>query len=156
MLHPYEVHSGDLHAINGKLDEAFGVYRTNVEKLEHRLTNDPDDNAAREELHRVLSKMNELAFKFVLAKRTPSAFECITEVISREPDELQHQLRLAHSYLGLGRQTEAKQIYQQHQNEVLGDGTPWKDRLFQDFAEMRKAGVKYPLMDRMERELGLR
>jgi len=156
MLHPLEVRSGDLHAINGKLDDALGVYRINVEKLEHRLTNDPDDNAAKEELHRVLSKMNELAFRFVLARRPPSAFECITDVISHEPDELQHQLRLAHSCLGLGRQTEAKQIYQQHQNEILGGGTPWKDRLFQDFAEMRKAGIKHPLMDRLEREFGLR
>lgn len=156
MYHPSELHSGDLHIVHGKLDEALGIYRINLEKLERLVAKNPNDTESKDRLHQVLNKMSELAFRFILAKRPPTAFECITDVIRREPNEPRHQLKLAHSYLCLSRQTEARVIYQQHQNEKLEDGTPWKSRLFQDFAEMRQAGVKYPLMDRMERELGLR
>lgn len=155
LYHPYELHSGDLHVVHGKFDEALAVYRSNLETLERQIAKDANDAEAKELLHRVLNKMSKMAFRFILVKRSPTALESITDVIRREPNDPKHQLKLAHSYLGLSRQTEARIIYQKHQNEKLENGTPWKSRLFQDFAEMRKAGLKYPLMDRMERELGL-
>jgi hypothetical protein len=138
------------------LDEALAVYRSNLETLERQIAKDANDAEAKERLRQVLNKMSELAFRFILAKRSPTAFECITDFIRREPNEPRHQLKLAHSCLGLARQTEARIIYQQHQNETLEDVTPWKSRLFQDFAEMRKAGLKHPLIDWIERDLGLR
>lgn len=52
------------------------------------------------------------------------------------------------------RRWKAKQIYYQHRDDKLEGGATWKSRLFNDFAEMRTAGLKHGLMVLIEREIG--
>jgi Tfp pilus assembly protein PilF len=156
ILHPYDMRSGDLHADHGRLDGALSVYRSNLQTIEQRIENNENDTESKERRHEVLAKISNLAFQFVLKKRNGTALECAEEAIRHEPEESRHQLNLAHVHMFLAHVTQAKQIYYQHQNDKLANGSPWKDHLFRDFAEMRKAGLKHALMDKIERELGLR
>ena len=154
ILHPYDMRSGDLHAVNGRLDDALNVYRSNLQDT--TVEKVPNNTEAKERRRQVLAKLSDLAFQFVLKKRHGTALECAEEAARHEPEESRHKLNLAHAHMFLAHVTQAKEIYQRHQNDRLDDGTTWKSRLFRDFAEMRKTGLKHSLMDKIERELGLR
>jgi hypothetical protein len=156
LMNPDDMRSGDLHAINGRLDDALNVYRRNLSTSTSLVEKAPNDSDAKARRHEALAKISDLAFQYILARKNGTAFECAEEATCHEPESPRHALILAHVHMCLGHVTQAKQIYYQHRDDRLEDGTTWKSRLTEDFAEMRKAGLKHGLMDRIEREFGLR
>jgi hypothetical protein len=51
----------------------------------------------------------------------------------------------------LGRAAEARAIYLQHRGQTTQNDKIWEKAVLDDFAEMRKAGLKHPLMDEIEK-----
>jgi hypothetical protein len=53
----------------------------------------------------------------------------------------------------LNRTDEARALYLKYLGAKIGpDGKPWTTLILEDFAELRKVGVKSPLMDEIEND----
>jgi 2'-5' RNA ligase len=96
--------------------------------------------------------MSDTIFHLILARRLAQSLERAAEIIREDPNSLRHQQNLAHAHLFLAHVTSARQIYEQHCEKTLEDGTTWQKRILQDFALMRKAGLKHPIMDNITRQ----
>jgi TPR repeat protein len=73
------------------------------------------------------------------------------------PGSLAAETNHAHALMFLGRVGEARAIYLAHKDEAVADnaGKSWQQVIAEDFAELRKAGFTHPLMEEIERTLGV-
>ena len=57
----------------------------------------------------------------------------------------------------LGQGKEANALYNAHKGQRLSDSDDrlWERVVAEDFAELRKAGLSHPMMEDIERQLGL-
>jgi predicted Zn-dependent protease len=72
------------------------------------------------------------------------------EATALEPEMIWLRTNEAHALLLLDREAEAMAIYQSYQDAALPDGRRFSEAVVQDFAALRKAGVKHPGMARVE------
>ena len=57
----------------------------------------------------------------------------------------------------MGRSEQAEALYLAHKGKPMSeqDSTPWERVIADDFAQLRKAGLKHPLMAHIESMLGV-
>jgi TPR repeat protein len=73
------------------------------------------------------------------------------------PDNVEIETNRAHALMFLGHDEEAKALYLAHKGEPVArsGGELWEQAIAEDFAEFRKAGLTPPMMDDIEKELGI-
>jgi hypothetical protein len=73
------------------------------------------------------------------------------------PDELGIETNRAHALMFMGHDEEAKALYLAHKGEPVSEADKklWEQAIAEDFAEFRKAGLTPPMMDDIEKELGM-
>ena len=73
------------------------------------------------------------------------------------PDDLTIETNRAHALMFLGRGKESKALYLGYKGKPLSeqDARLWEHAIAEDFAELRKAGLRRPMMADIEKELGV-
>jgi predicted Zn-dependent protease len=73
------------------------------------------------------------------------------------PDNLAIETNRAHALMFLGRGKESKALYLAYKGKPLSkqDAKLWERVIAEDFAELRKAGLRRPMMADIEKELGV-
>jgi TPR repeat protein len=73
------------------------------------------------------------------------------------PDNLMIETNRAHALMFLGRGKESKALYLAYKGKPLSkqDARLWERVIAEDFAELRKAGLRRPMMADIEKELGV-
>jgi predicted Zn-dependent protease len=73
------------------------------------------------------------------------------------PDNLAIETNRAHALMFLGRGKESKALYLAYKGKPLSkqDAKLWERVIAEDFAELRKAGLRRPMMAEIEKELGV-
>ena len=73
------------------------------------------------------------------------------------PTDLTIETNRAHALMFLGREDDARALYLAHKGERLSevDNKPWEQVIAEDFADFRKAGLTNPMMDDIEKRLGV-
>jgi hypothetical protein len=86
-----------------------------------------------------------------LARNFSSALEACDLAVSVAPDKIWLQANRAHALMFLGRADEARALYLRYRGEKnVQNGKPWEPVVLENFAEMRKAGLIYLLMDEIK------
>jgi hypothetical protein len=93
-----------------------------------------------------------LAYSFVLTGNFKTALEAANEAIALAPDRIFIHGNRAHALMFLGHVDEARAIYLEYRGtKNVEDEKSWESVTLQDFAELRKAGRKHPLMGEIEK-----
>lgn len=143
---------GDALMAQGKLDEALKAYRDGLAVAERLAAADPSNAQWKSDLQFSIGRIASVAYRFVLVRDFRNALEASDQAIALAPEKIWIYGNRAHALMFLGRADEARVIYLRYRGEqnVL-DGTPWETLTLNDFTEMRKAGLKHPLMDEIEK-----
>jgi tetratricopeptide (TPR) repeat protein len=91
--------------------------------------------------------LGKIAFASLFTKKFSDALHRSDEAIAMAPDQLWLYNNRAHALMQLGREDEARKVYLEHRGKSVGDGRTWEQAIKDDFAEIRKAGIKNRLMD---------
>jgi hypothetical protein len=93
-----------------------------------------------------------LAWEGLFAQRYADSLVAAERSIKLNPRNLLPIVMQAHALMFLGRDQQAKAIYLAHKNDVLRD-KPWKLAIAEDFAALRSANLKRPLMEDVQAAL---
>jgi predicted Zn-dependent protease len=77
----------------------------------------------------------------VLTKQYGKAIKFLKEGDKIDDTELLIKLNLAHAYLLNDNYASAKAIYKEYQSQNVTDSLSWTDKIKQDFASFKKAGI---------------
>ena len=100
-----------------------------------------------------LNDFGGLAYDFLLARDFAAALEAAEQTIAVAPELIFIYGNRAHALMFLGRVDEARALYLKYRGtKNVQDDKSWETVTLQDFAELRKAGLKHPLMDEIEKQ----
>ncbi len=138
-------------AATGRYAEALQLQEalaTKIEAVETNRDGKPGNETA--------ERLTEMAWYALLARDFTKALTVADRAHALIPDNLDIETNRAHALMFLGREEEAKALYLTHKGEpVLGQGKLWERVIVEDFAEFRKAGLMYPMMADIDKELGV-
>jgi tetratricopeptide (TPR) repeat protein len=84
---------------------------------------------------------NAIGSSFVLTKQYGKAIKFLKEGEKIDDTELLIKLNLAHAYLLNDNYSSAKAIYKEYQSQNVTDSLSWTQKIKQDFAAFKKAGI---------------
>jgi tetratricopeptide (TPR) repeat protein len=84
---------------------------------------------------------NAIGNSYLLTKQYGKAIKFLKEGEKLDNTELLIQLNLAHAYLLNDNYSSAKGIYKEYQSQNVTDSLSWTDKIKQDFAAFKKAGI---------------
>jgi tetratricopeptide (TPR) repeat protein len=98
-----------------------------------------------------------VGFHFLIAGQFAKALAAAEQAIAGAPELTWEQIHRAHALMFLGRTDEARAIYNSNRgnNNVFDDPSnvmSWDQFVLSEFSDMRKAGLKNPLMDEIARK----
>jgi hypothetical protein len=98
-----------------------------------------------------------VAWYALLAREFAKALIVANRAHTLLPDNLEIETNRAHSLLFLGRKEEARALYLANQGKPVpeAENRLWELVTVEDFAALRKAGLTKPIMDDIEKELGV-
>ena len=101
--------------------------------------------------------LNGVAWYALFARDYSRALAAAIRAHELVPDDLYIEGNHAHALMLLGRGEEAEALYLNHKGKPISsaDGRLWERVIAEDFAELRKAGVIHPMMDDIEKRLGI-
>jgi tetratricopeptide (TPR) repeat protein len=102
-------------------------------------------------------QMAWVGFHFLIAKQFAKALAAAEQAIAGAPELTWEQIHRAHALMFLGRTDEARAIYNSNRgNKNVFDNPSnvmsWDQFVLSEFDDIRKAGLKSPLMDEIARE----
>jgi hypothetical protein len=84
---------------------------------------------------------NAIGNSYVLTKQYGKAIKFLKEGEKLDNTELLIQMNLAHAYLLNDNYSSAKAIYKEYQSQNVTDSLSWTQKIKQDFAAFKKAGI---------------
>ncbi|MFE3867216.1 tetratricopeptide repeat protein [Flavobacterium sp. LS2P90] len=84
---------------------------------------------------------NAIGNNYLLTKQYGKAIKFLREGEKLDDSELLIKLNLAHAYLLNNNYSSAKAIYKEYQSQNVTDSLGWNERVRQDFAAFKKAGI---------------
>lgn len=84
---------------------------------------------------------NSIGNSYLLTKQYGKAIKFLKEGEKLDVTELLIQLNLAHAYLLNDNYSSAKAIYKEYQSQNVTDSLSWTQKIKQDFAAFKKAGI---------------
>ena len=136
----------------GKLDEALKAYRDALAIRERLAAANRNNPQWQSDLQYSLDYVGGLAYNFILARSFTTALEAVEQAISLAPEKIWLYSNRAHALMFLERTDEARALYLKYRGtKNVSDGKTWEVVILEGFAELRKAGVTYPLMDEIEK-----
>ena len=84
---------------------------------------------------------NAIGSSYVLTKQYGKAIKFLKEGEKLDDTELLIKMNLAHAYLLNDNYASAKAIYKEYQSQKVTDSLSWTDKIKQDFAAFKKAGI---------------
>jgi tetratricopeptide (TPR) repeat protein len=143
---------GDVLMARGELDEALKAYRDSLAVIERLAAANRSNAQWQRDLQYSIDKVGGLAYSFVLAHNFVTALEAAEQAISLAPEKIWLYLNRAHALMFLARTDEARVLYLKYRGaKNVQDDKSWEAVVLEDFAELRKAGLMHPLMDRIEK-----
>jgi len=134
-------------AASGRYAEALQLQEalaTKIEAVETNRDGKPGNETA--------ERLNEVAWYALFARDFTKALTAADRAHALIPDNLEIETNRAHALMFLGREDEAKALYLAHKGEpVVGQGKLWERVVVEDLAELRKAGLTYPMMADIEK-----
>lgn len=85
---------------------------------------------------------NAIGFNYILTKQYGKAIKFLQEGEKLDDTELLIKLNLAHVYLLNDEFRRAKSIYKEYQSQNVNDSLSWIQKIKQDFAVFKKAGIQ--------------
>ena len=143
---------GDLLKEKENFGEALDSYRYGFAVVERLAKAEP--GTWQKDLESAVGKISALSYTTVKARKFSQALDIADQAILRAPDLIWLYINRAHALMFLGQVDEAHAIYLKyrgHQN-VQG-GETWEAVVLEDFAQLREAGMRQPLMDEVEKVL---
>jgi tetratricopeptide (TPR) repeat protein len=148
---PDDLGSGDLRDAQKTLDGAADIELGDLANCKAKLARDPNDAQAQRDLTRAISAINQAAFKFLLARRYDVALAVADQALAVLPDCAALHVARAHAFMFLGRQSDAMRLHRTYGGTTLEGGATWNGTVRDDFAALRAAGLKHPLMDEIQK-----
>jgi tetratricopeptide (TPR) repeat protein len=140
---------GEVQAAQGDLAGALKSYGDCLAVTERVAQSEP---ALRQRfLQSITEKLDELAYRFILAHDAAGALEAADQVVSLAPGEIWFHINRTHALMLLDRTDEARTLYLKYRGEKVR-GKLWEQAILEDFAELRKAGLTHLLMDEIEKK----
>ena len=90
-----------------------------------------------------------IGFGYIVTKQYGKAIKFLKEGEKLDNTELLVKLNLAHAYLLNGEFRNAKPIYKEYQVQNVNDSLSWIQKIKQDFATFKKAGIQNDDFDRI-------
>jgi hypothetical protein len=85
---------------------------------------------------------NAIGIIYLLTKQYGKAIKFLKEGEKLDDSELLIKLNLAHAYLLNDNYSSAKAIYKEYQSQNVTDSLSWNEKVKQDFAAFKKAGIQ--------------
>ena len=138
-------------AAHGRYGEALSFQQLLAAQTEKQETEQQGKPAA--ETARALG---DVAWYALLTREFDKALFAADHAHALLPDDLTIETNRAHALMFLGREDEARALYLAHKGERLPEANkPWEQAIAEDFAQFRKAGLTRPMMDDIEKQLGV-
>ena len=148
---------GEALVAQGKLDAALESYRQSLAIRERLAAADRSNAQWRNDLDYVVDRIGALAYRLVLAGEFATALEAADQAVSLAPDKILLYTNRANALMFLGRNDEARTLYLKYRGEKnVQDDKSWKTIILEDFDDLRKNGLKNPLMDEVEKTFAAR
>jgi tetratricopeptide (TPR) repeat protein len=148
---------GDVQEAQGNLAEALQSFRDSLAIAERLAKADRSNARFQSDLQYTVSRIGGLAYRLVLTRDFAKALEAADAAIALAPTEVWLHTIRAHALMFLGRVDEARTLYMKYRDEKnVQDGKSWPTVILEDFAELRQAGQKHPLMDEIETKFNAR
>jgi tetratricopeptide (TPR) repeat protein len=126
-----------------ELQEALA---TRVEAVETKREGKPGEETAQ--------ALGALAWRALFAQAFKKALAVADRAHALLPDDLAIETNRAHALMFLGRGKQSKALYIAHKGELIS-GKPWERVVVEDFAEIRKTGLRHPMMAQIEKDLAV-
>ena len=145
---------GGVLVAQGNLREALNTFRDGLGISDRLANSDPSNALWRRDLQATIDTIGGLGYKFVLVGNFSMALEAADQAISRAPDLIWLYANRAYALMFLSRLDDARALYLKYRGvkNVLGEKS-WDAVIFDDFTELRMAGLTHPLMDEIEKLL---
>jgi tetratricopeptide (TPR) repeat protein len=132
--------------------EALDTYRDNLAIVRMLAAKDPDTIHLQSDVGKIVDGIGNISYHLLLKKDFLRALEATNLAILVAPTKTWLYANQAHAFMFLGRIDTARSIYLQYRGEknVAGFDT-WEAAVLDDFDAMRKAGLRHPLMNEIER-----
>jgi TPR repeat protein len=129
-----------------ELQEALAA---KVEAVETEREGKPGEETAQE--------LMSVAWQALFAREFTKALTVAERAHALLPDNLSIETNRAHALMFLERAEECKSLYLTYKGRPMSkqDSTLWERAIAEDFEEFRKAGLTYPMMADIEKELGV-
>jgi len=142
---------GNMLKAQDNLDDALKAYRNGLAISERFAAVDPNNKRWQDDLQYSIGRVGGIARNCILARKFGAALEAADQAISLAPGQMWLYLNRAAALMFLDRVDEASALYLQYRGEKNVDGAKsWETVVLEDFAELRKAGLSHPLMDKIE------
>jgi TPR repeat protein len=139
-------------ATAGRYDEALRLEEAFAAKLEAEETK-------RDGKHdeQVATELNQAVWYALLATEYTKGLAIAHHAHTLFPSNLMIETNRAHALMFMGHDEEAKALYLAHKGEPIPEvnNQLWEQAIAEDFAKLRKAGLTYPMMADIEKELGI-
>jgi uncharacterized protein len=139
-------------AANGRYAEALQLQEAltaKVEAVETKREGKPGEKTA--------DALLSVTWYALFAREFRKALVIADRAHALVPDDLAIETNRAHALMFLGRGKQSKALYIAHKGKPVSgqDGKLWERVIAEDFAELRKAGLRHPMMADIEKELGV-
>ncbi len=147
---------GDVLLARSDLSNALLSYQEGLQIIRILAAKYPKDAGWQVDLQYSAGKIGVLAYDFVLARNFEQALGLSDEAIAAAPDMLWLHSNRAHALMFLNRVDEARALYLRYRGTRIIEGEKsWESVILDDFAGLRKAGLRHPLMDEIKKKFTL-
>jgi hypothetical protein len=151
---PPDIEAGDKLLAENKLEEALTSYCQGRTLYQTRITADCTDLRAIDDMDLVISRIGELAFRFLFDRNNNKrALKIIEdEALPYRPDWVRLHLIHAHAHMLTAGVTAAMNLHRKYYNQRTQVGVYWGAAIRADFDALRRAGYRLPVMDEIKRQ----
>ena len=149
---PADVELGDQGLAEKKLEEALASYRRGLAAYDAELAADAGDLQAQEASDTAVGRIGNVAMHFLVSRKPKRACKIVEEALSYRPSWLRLALIHAHALMLSSAITPAMQLHRKYALRTLEDGRTWAEVTRSDFAALRSAGYRLPIMVEIERQ----
>jgi tetratricopeptide (TPR) repeat protein len=146
-----DVEAGDLLVARGRFDEAIAVYRRRLDICASNIANNRLIGRYVDERTRAVAGIGNVAFRHLLARQFDGALKAVDHGLAATAGVPQLRIQRAHALMFLERIDEAREIYLGLCDLKVDADATGAQRISQDFATMRRAGLTHPLMEELEK-----
>jgi eukaryotic-like serine/threonine-protein kinase len=143
---------GDMLRNADQGEEALAAYQKAL-VIDQKLTaSDPSNAEWQDDLRISISRIGGMAYRLILARDFARALGAADQTIALAPDKIWLYTNRAHALMFLGHVEEARALYLKYRGEKgVQSGKSWQVVILEDFAELRKNGLRSHMMDEIEK-----